>query len=194
MYVYIHQHTARAHGVTPKFECCENCGCEWVYLMRRSALAKKATLYGIGADAAQQRANSRANKMLREILRSDVDAIPCPRCGWYQRAMWTKRRMQLFKLVCAWMALPLSVLVLAYPVARKNWIPEHPMTWAVLWGVFAVALGLLCVWVFSRDINAAARFGRSNGIAIESDSIMLRETYDKRISAMHPAAQGREDG
>jgi hypothetical protein len=74
---------ATEQGTTVKEVTCEGCGSEYVYQLRR-AVHGRVTTFLVRDDKA---ATTHALAGLDRLLQTDFDPVPCPQCGWYQRAM-----------------------------------------------------------------------------------------------------------
>jgi hypothetical protein len=60
--------------------------------MERVAAGIGTSFLFLDNPGAEQRASQGAEKHLRQILESECDAVPCPKCGWYQTPMQVKLR------------------------------------------------------------------------------------------------------
>src|SRR5262245_47579934 len=81
-------YTASVSGATVVCVTCENCGDKYYYQLARVGHGRVHCPFDIGGGTeAQRRARERAKQSLRRKLDEDVEAIPCPECGWYQKAM-----------------------------------------------------------------------------------------------------------
>ena len=64
---------------------CENCGCQYLYRLSRRIVQSYPVHTGSEEEA--HRAARGVEKRIRKIAKRSVDAIPCPDCGYLQRAM-----------------------------------------------------------------------------------------------------------
>jgi hypothetical protein len=74
-------------GETIKYVQCEKCGFLYDYHLRREATARAHFLVG-DYDLLE----SRATRTLRRMLDTGCDAVPCPKCNWYQQDMIRRSR------------------------------------------------------------------------------------------------------
>jgi hypothetical protein len=95
-----HAH-ATAKGTAVKEAKCEQCECEYTYLVFRRAIGKSTAFLVADHETAQ----ARANDDLYELLKSACDPVPCPNCGWYQRDMVARARQLRF----GWLSIPSRV-------------------------------------------------------------------------------------
>jgi hypothetical protein len=80
-------HTATAQGTLPKVVKCEQCGQVYFYLLQRQGTGSKFSPLFLNETGAADRALVAAQVDLARQLESEVDPVPCPACGWYQRDM-----------------------------------------------------------------------------------------------------------
>src|SRR5262245_23301753 len=71
-------------GSIDKFATCEGCGTEYAYTMVRGAAGHGMSLYMLDNAGARQRALQNAKLALTRFLETEVDPIPCPKCGHFQ--------------------------------------------------------------------------------------------------------------
>jgi hypothetical protein len=74
-------------GSAPVAVRCENCGQKYYYLLVCTAVGRGQAPYGLGAETAKRNARRAAQRRLDRMLDTEIAAVPCPHCGWYQRAM-----------------------------------------------------------------------------------------------------------
>jgi hypothetical protein len=84
-----------AAGVTIKKVICERCSEGYSYRLRRQVTAKAGGYPGVDPVAA----NLNAQHRLHVLLQSEIDAVPCPHCGWYQEEMVRKIRKLHFRVL-----------------------------------------------------------------------------------------------
>jgi hypothetical protein len=72
-------HSSERTGTALKEVRCEECGLEYVYLLKRSV--------AIPVGGSNSEADARAGARLAALLREGVDLAPCPSCGRYQAEM-----------------------------------------------------------------------------------------------------------
>jgi hypothetical protein len=78
---------------------CEQCGFEYFYVLSRKGWGQGFSPYFLNNQGARARARVQAEDTLARKLAKGIDAVPCPRCGWYQATMVAK----LKRLRLAWM-------------------------------------------------------------------------------------------
>jgi hypothetical protein len=66
---------------------CEKCGQKYHYQLDCTAVGVSNASYGFGEKGMQERAWKLAERRLRDLLDTEIAAVPCPHCGWYQKAM-----------------------------------------------------------------------------------------------------------
>jgi hypothetical protein len=126
-------------GTVVKKVFCENCKTDFIYEMTRKASASASPYLGI--EEAEKKVVKEAKKELTNRLRGEIDAVPCPKCGWYQRAMFPIAREEYW----AWfrgagcllilLAILLALAYIAWPLPRD---------WAVVWvSCFGIGYALL---------------------------------------------------
>jgi hypothetical protein len=84
--------TVTEKGTEVKEAKCEQCECEYVYQVFRSATGRSTAFLVADHDRAQQRADHE----LMYLLIDTCDPVPCPKCGWYQRNMVARARQLRF--------------------------------------------------------------------------------------------------
>jgi hypothetical protein len=75
-------------GALLKHVPCENCGTEYVYVLRDTIMAR--------AQASQEEVDRRAEATLRKKLEEGCEPVPCPACGWYQAHMVAHARRNCY--------------------------------------------------------------------------------------------------
>jgi hypothetical protein len=92
-------YTASAKGSTAVAVRCEKCAQKYYYKLTCTAIGRGSAPYGIGQEKAKQLAQRMAKKKLWEMLDTEIRAVPCPHCGWYQQAMLRLLRKPGLKLM-----------------------------------------------------------------------------------------------
>src|SRR5437867_1155821 len=113
MHVYVGKtFTATASGSVMKEVVCEKCRSSFFYQLARTATGRGEAPYYIGQDAAQERAQRRADAKVAKMLKRDSEVVPCPKCDFIQPHMLRdlRRRMYPTLRLLAW-AIPLLPLV-----------------------------------------------------------------------------------
>jgi hypothetical protein len=169
-------YTSMIHGTMHKFVPCEQCGVEYVYLLERIASGSSSSFLFLDNSGAEERASAKADAALRRKLERGVDAVPCPKCGWYQDHMIpaARRAHRLWMLILG-ACLTIGVLPLgligALLNSNENAGPTIPwFTFQV--GLAAIAIlgiGLMIVkliagWCFdpnSQPVEARIQIGQS---------------------------------
>lgn len=83
---------AISRGMTLREVACEHCGTEFVYALAREAGGKATGIVFLGGEEREQAAAVAADANLAELLETDVDPVPCPKCSLYQSSMVTAIR------------------------------------------------------------------------------------------------------
>jgi hypothetical protein len=89
---YAMRYSTRLGAQVPKLVTCEECGLEYVYLMKRTAEGEGTSLLFVDNAGAQNRAAQEAHEALIYKLQTSCDAVPCPACGHYQEHMIPRAR------------------------------------------------------------------------------------------------------
>lgn len=117
----------------PKRIACGKCGCEYVYVIRRSAFTMGATRSGfitpsmIGLGDPEQDLKDAAYRRVHKELIDGAEPAQCPDCGWYEPAAIREiRRRHLRWMLYGGMAacallFPFGLLLLFY----NDPFPEH---------------------------------------------------------------------
>lgn len=78
---------ASATGRAAREVTCEQCGESYVYVVTARAIGQRLSPLGLDDAAAAEAAQDKALRDLPRVLRSTVEPIACPACGWYQDDM-----------------------------------------------------------------------------------------------------------
>src|SRR5439155_3808583 len=83
---------------------CEDCGRAYVFLDEKTATCVASSGYLLDNESAARLAREDAERKVERLLASEVGALPCPHCGWYQRAMLRTIRKPLYAWIpkAAW--------------------------------------------------------------------------------------------
>jgi hypothetical protein len=151
--------------------------------MERGTAATGTSPYGLTDEEAEQKARQRAEKRLRERLANEVDPVPCPNCGHYQREMFPMmarrefrwyRRMGLTFLILTPVAL-LGAAFCSVNEARASSYTTVMMVFLVLAAVFA-AIGIRSFFQYYRRM-------RSYDPNTESHTIRLAIARERALTA-----------
>jgi hypothetical protein len=155
LYVLLTEKGATAIGSTVVAVRCERCKHKYYYELTRSAR---------GYGSSKEQARRRAEVSLRWLLECDVEPVPCPHCGWWQREMIpvVRERRQRGTLVwglagliaatfAGWAALFLMEL-------RDTWKVNVAPSSVPLFGTFAAlaaagGIGLLFVREYKKGVH-----------------------------------------
>jgi hypothetical protein len=66
---------------------CEKCKCRYAYRVARSGHGESTDIFWLNPQSAKLKAKLRAYKSAEYSLQSAREAYPCPKCGFYTRAM-----------------------------------------------------------------------------------------------------------
>jgi Zn ribbon nucleic-acid-binding protein len=117
--VFWEKFTATVNGRVMKLVPCENCSTEYVYVLEREGTGVGTSVYLLNPGA-EDHAVSAAQDTLQQALENDFDAVPCPKCGHYQRYMFPKLLEERSGWGAAAVVMALAVGVLA-AVAGVYW-------------------------------------------------------------------------
>jgi hypothetical protein len=150
-------YTARAEGATDVVVCCENCGEQYSYRLRRAVVARFRSPYLYhDPDTGRKRAQELANKRLQRMLDKEAEVVPCPKCGWHQKEMIPlMRRARLHW--CFWVAGALALVVPILFIAGMLYFSKRHMDeqmlvpWSVSMGLILLGAPacLLLRWVLN---------------------------------------------
>ena len=88
--------TASAKATVPRFVTCEKCGHGYGYLVTRTGYGFVYSHWGLIDFGRPDRVQGDADVELEKKLRNAVEAVPCPKCGWYQKHMLARAREERF--------------------------------------------------------------------------------------------------
>ncbi len=77
-----------------KCEVCEHCGTAFQYEMHRVVKSEATNVLNLDDAGARTQADYEAAVKLHKQLSKEVDAVPCPQCGLFQKEMVRKLRRQ----------------------------------------------------------------------------------------------------
>jgi hypothetical protein len=199
---YAREYTAHLSGATLKSVRCERCHAEYVYRMERDGSGSGTSLLFLDNQGARDRAAQQAADELGGRLRRECDAVPCPACGWYQRAMIDALRrdhrgwMQDTGLVL------LAVSVIGLTVAYVNWLPNFPhgpvAPWLVPWSLIGgVIAGVAGVGLLVARVKLAERYDPSANdpwarIAAGRSRAVLKGELELRRDQLLSASEAEE--
>jgi hypothetical protein len=147
---YAREYTAKLAGSVLKLVLCENCGVEYVYRLERTATGSGTSMLFLDNRGARERASHLAEDRLRALLEQEIEAVPCPDCGWFQRSMIPKARSDHAHWMLTAGLVFLIVGFIAFALSFINGPPQNPTppwlhtAFVVAYGVCGVAgVGLL---------------------------------------------------
>jgi hypothetical protein len=180
--------TAEARGQTTKVVCCESCRQHYAYELTRTG---HGAVDGTSGNA-YSTALLRAEADLQHLLATEIEAIPCPACGWYQSDMVPiarklHRRWMVHVGLCLTLGL-IPVALIGLLINTEN--GKHPVVESVAngtsppipWPIFVA--GLVCclaggIGMFigrrllakkfnpnDEDVEARKRYGQSRAILL----------------------------
>ena len=135
-------------GSACKFVECEQCRNKYVYSITRSMEGQGSSLYFLDNTGAAGRARDRASAALQQLLATDCDPVPCPRCGWYQAEMVAKlRRNHKAWLYWVWVSLLFAFVICSVIGWLMFWNPNGAtaatLTLCVAGTIVAGAVGVM---------------------------------------------------
>lgn len=160
-------YTARVDGATDVVVCCERCGEQYSYRLKRVAVGRFRSPYSLHApETGRKRAHERASTRLRRLLDREVEVVPCPSCGCYQndmvRVMSRARLRWMFYVAGALVALaPITFATGMLYFKMRHMDADLLLPWTA-----AIGLLLLCApaclllrWLLNRryDPNKVLR-------------------------------------
>jgi hypothetical protein len=168
MLIAWNEYSANLSGATYKMVECEECNQKYVYQMVRTGEGRGNSLYFLDNAGARRRAQGQAKAVLEHKLKKECDAVPCPKCGWYQEQMVVKMRNEYrlwlwyTGLVVAFAGAVCGTLGLAYAAFDVTMRPLGVGFLAL--GLTAFASGIGCiVW----RMRLAAQFDPNDSTAKE---------------------------
>lgn len=140
---------------------CEKCGQEYSFVDEKTATCAGDSTYALDNAGATRVARGDAEKKVRRLLESEIGAVPCPHCGWYQQSMMRAIRRSRYRwmLTTAWNLFrfsPFIGLAAMAVVAMAEWVVDARRSMAgaafvvgmmgslVLSPMLPVLRGLLC--------------------------------------------------
>jgi hypothetical protein len=120
------KYTTNLSAATLKLVRCENCHVEYVYRMERFGSGTGTSLLFLENKGAQDRATQQAANELRGLLWRECDPIPCPNCGWYQKAMVRAMRRDHWRWMQSTGLGLLAVSTISLVIAYVAWLPNFP--------------------------------------------------------------------
>lgn len=185
-----------ARGSAYKSVVCEECQCEYVYLVTRDALGSVSGFVLADKQAMQERATRFANASLRSMLARAEEPVPCPNCGHYQQSMipLLQRKHRpglfftgLFFLVVGGSFWFLALVALLTGSPRNN-ISPRPFVEAAVW-ITTFGFGLI---VARRILSLGIRPNDSNP---EERKLLARSLAmtKREFELQNPPAQASQD-
>lgn len=114
---------------------CERCHAEFAYILSREGTGSDSSVLFLDSQAAEAAALKRATESLAVELKNAVDAVPCPKCGWYQQQMVESLREE-------WGSPFMYVGAICAATGIFGWITGFVISLAVLWS-----------WVWGRQVT-----------------------------------------
>ncbi|HEX5269649.1 MAG TPA: hypothetical protein VFW33_04135 [Gemmataceae bacterium] len=87
MHYHGHSLSVTLEGSTAVTVRCEKCGQKYYYRLDCTAVGQCSAPYGFGVNGVRERAWKLAKRRLRDRVETELSAVPCPHCGWYQDEM-----------------------------------------------------------------------------------------------------------
>lgn len=81
------QYTTTITASANKAAKCEQCSTDYIYRVERQATGSGTSLLFLDNSGAASRSEASAREAASRALETAVDAVACPRCGWYQKNM-----------------------------------------------------------------------------------------------------------
>jgi hypothetical protein len=192
---YAMGYTSTMSGSVFKLVACEQCGVEYVYELKRTAIGEGKSLLFLDNQGAEDRAAFRAEESLRRKLERGIDLVPCPACGWYQQHMIPKARREHYRwMLITGFCLAIGLIPIAVFGGVLNSAPRQGTTEPLIpWSLFLAGLGTLAVVSIgsmvgkflltlgydpnAQDVESRKQLGRAQG--------MLREEFERFMAAQH---------
>ena len=173
------RYTSRVSGSVLKGAFCENCDCEYLYKMERTAEGQGSSPYYLDNAGAQRRAQEGAIRALTTALKG-IDAVPCPSCGWYQKNMLSKLGGNYGWLLACWIT-GLFAMLICYAVGFE------PLLYASAITAFFFFLWLILRRNFNPNLLAHTRVAkRPRGVP----EAILRSVLEPKLGDLEENAQG----
>lgn len=185
-------YTAVVKGEIVKSETCERCGTKFVYLMKRSAKGQGTSPMWLNNAGAENRALRRADELLQLKLEKEIDLVPCPACGTYQKKMVARQRRRYMLMLAGFLVVYVIGMLVLFPWYREyspatadarsgavgRNLPIGPRFNKTAKTAFYVGLGPIgCagLWLLLRNYNAkaASRAGKP------ARNVMLKWKYEQ---------------
>jgi hypothetical protein len=178
---------ASAAGSTVVAVRCENCRNKYYYELNRAVRT---------FESGRERARKAAEHQLRQRLDNDIDPIPCPHCGWFQKEMisllrsWRLRWMKVLGIIGLAASVPISFVGIALSDQRNQQrINIEPRVKYLIWGLYIFTLLGAALLFLVRNVRNSKydpndpeteqeriEFGRRFAITKdEADKILNRE-------------------
>jgi hypothetical protein len=187
-------YTATASGSVVKIVCCEACDHEYAYGMSRRISSSTFSVLGLDGNDAAASSQQDARQRLRRALKKGCDPVPCPQCGWYQKAMILRlRKIRLRWVTNLVLALILSPIFIT-PIAALIFLREIFFVLTadfVMWG--SVPLLLLGRYLLNKsyDPNRASVESR---IALGRKLAFSEEEYFRYVEEEGKHRRRNRDG
>ncbi len=173
------RYTSRVSGSVLKGAYCENCECEYLYKMVRTAEGQGSSPYYLDNAGAERRAQESAINSLTAALKG-VDAVPCPDCGWYQKNMLWKMGGSYGWLIAMWV-----IGAFATFICYQNGLA--PFLYSASITIFFFALWRILKSSFNPNLKAASRVkNRPRGVP----EAILRSVLEPQLPQLEEGAQG----
>jgi hypothetical protein len=162
---------------------CERCRTVYGYEMHRTVRENSSSLYGLGQEAARERAEMNAKRALENELTNGFDLVPCPNCGWYQSRMVSVVRDEKCRWLSTTWALCLALCVVCVFAAigipnetrSKGEIPDEFEEMTVLVSLVGAGISLSLCGVFFFVDNSRRRKLDLNGSPVAERLAKARE-------------------
>jgi hypothetical protein len=197
------KHAATASAKAVRAVSCEECGTDYVYEVERAAVGHGLSIYALDEDGAARRAQEEARTEVQRRLESEIEVVPCPKCGRVQSHMVPLARRAYLRWVdtAGWVVLLLAFAVACLNVAMDSGAPPRRLLFAWPWVAAALAVGPVLIVLRlalaaahdpnSTDPAARAALGQARALAPEEYERRRREGGRE---SPPPTTTSRSDG
>ena len=161
----------------PRIVVCEKCEAEYVYILEVSGSGSQGAWLGFQNEGAKKKAEKKAQKDVREQLRTNAEAVPCPECAHYQDHMISVAKKQHAGIL----TLATIILVIGGPILGFILLITKAGDMLWLWaGLAGIVLGLFtglgAYYQYSSfEPNEQPKKTR---FAIADEKAMLRDDFE----------------
>jgi hypothetical protein len=115
------KYTTTVSGTIRKHVQCRACGTSYDYQMKRKGKGAALSPYFLDNEGAATYSEEKARKSLDEKLTHEVEAVPCPRCGFYQPDMVALLRKRRF----GWINVLGLLMIMVSPIVLSAFTPPN---------------------------------------------------------------------